>query len=106
MNCIDILLTALAVVFVVDLSGFILHLKRWICRWLGRSDQDFSLKPLDCSFCMTHHICLGAMLLTGTLTLPLYTFTLFVCFFTPVIKDLLNWLRDLCVWLVDKLYFF
>lgn len=44
------ILLAMVVVFIVDLSGFTQTWKGWLGRWLGV--QVGRVRPLDCSLCM------------------------------------------------------
>lgn len=67
---INIFLIAFVVVFIVDVSGAVGSLKAFINRRKGRpEDYDFSLKPLDCSLCMTWWTGLAYILFAG-FTLP------------------------------------
>ena len=104
MNFFNLLLITLAVVHLIDLSGFINTLKRWILKLLGRPPQDFSLKPFDCSYCMTHHVSVIYLLCINQFTLINYVIVLSLAFMTPVIKDLMIYLKDLLTAFVDWLY--
>ena len=59
------------VVALVDCSGFMDWLKGKIGRWLGVKG-DISLKPLDCSLCMTHWTGLAWLVCSGKTTLTAY----------------------------------
>lgn len=104
MNFFNLLLITLAVVHLIDLSGFIQTIKRTILKLLGRPPQDFSLKPFDCSYCMTHHISVIYLLCINQFTLINYVIVLSLAFMTPVIKDLMIYLKDLLTAFVDWLY--
>lgn len=103
-NFFNLLLITLAVVHLIDLSGFIQTIKRTILKLLGRPPQDFSLKPFDCSYCMTHHISVIYLLCIHQLTLINYVIILSLSFITPVIKDLMIYLKDLLTAFVDWIY--
>ena len=104
MNFFNILLITLIVVHLIDLSGFIQTIKRTILKLLGRPPQDFSLKPFDCSYCMTHHVSVIYLLCINQFTLINYVIVLSLAFMTPVIKDLMIYLKDLLTAFVDWLY--
>lgn len=104
MNFSKLLLITLATVHIIDLSGFVNTVKRTILKILGRPPQDFSLKPFDCSYCMTHHISVIYLLCINELTLLNYVMVLFLAFLTPVIRDLMMWLRDFMTTVVDWVY--
>lgn len=55
MTCLKLFMTMLVVTFIVDYSGFTQAWKDWLGRWLHIKVG--SVKPFDCSLCMTHHIC-------------------------------------------------
>ena len=93
----DLFFIAVVVVVIIDLSGFIDSVKSGLKRWAtgGRmSDPNYSLKPIDCSFCCLWWIGLVYLLVTG-ITLWSVVWLLLLCFFTPVIKDVLLLVRDL-----------
>lgn len=104
MNFFNLLLITLAVVHLIDLSGFIQTIKRTILKMLGRPPQDFSLKPFDCSYCMTHHVSVIYLLCINQFTLINYVIVLSLAFMTPVIKDLMIYLKDILTAFVDWLY--
>lgn len=54
--CIDLLMIAIIVCFIVDISGIIDSVKRMIWKWIFNDKivySDFRLKPFDCSLCLT-----------------------------------------------------
>lgn len=101
----ELLLICCIVVNIVDISGFMDTVKGWICKVLNRPQQEYSIKPFDCSYCMTHHIGLLWMLIGGGFSLGNYAFLLILCCFTPVIKDIIILIKDIMSMLIDKIYF-
>lgn len=102
---IDILWIAITWVVVIDISGFTDHLKSWIKRILtgGRmSDPNYSLKPIDCSFCMTFWTGLVYLIVTHTLTLSMLAYLLCVCVMTPVIGLVLVTVRETFIKIINK----
>lgn len=102
-----IMITAL-VCFVVDISGFVDSLKKYIFRQLYgkavRYNPNFHIKPFDCSLCATWWTCLLYVLIYGELTIT----WIFVCgmlsLFSGVISQLLMLVRDLFTTIIDKIY--
>jgi hypothetical protein len=93
----DILLIAVIIVVIIDISGFIDSLKSGLKKVLtkGRmSDPYYSLKPLDCSFCMTWWTGLIWLLVTHNVTLWMLAYLLLICVMTPVIKDVIILIRE------------
>jgi hypothetical protein len=101
----DLFFIAVVVVVIIDLSGFIDSVKSGLKRWATRgrmSDPNYTLKPIDCSFCMTFWTGLVYLLVTG-ITLWSVVWLLLLCFFTPVIKDVLLLVRDLITRLIRSI---
>lgn len=93
----DILLIAVIIVVIIDISGFTYSLKSGLKKVLtkGRmSDPYYSLKPLDCSFCMTFWTGLIWLLVTHNVTLWMLAYLLLICVMTPVIKDVIILIRE------------
>lgn len=93
----DILLIAVIIVVIIDISGFIDSLKSGLKKVLtkGRmSDPYYSLKPFDCSFCMTFWTGLIWLLVTHNVTLWMLAYLLLICVMTPVIKDVIILIRE------------
>lgn len=103
----NLFLICLVVVNIVDLSGFIDTLKHWIWKWVWkgkREFRDFDFRPLSCSYCMLHHLGLLYLLIAGKWTLPAYVFLLFLSYLTPIIKDLIQMVKDICIRILDMIY--
>lgn len=93
----DILLIAVIIVVIIDISGFIDSLKSGLKKVLtkGRmSDPYYSLKPFDCSFCMTFWTGLIWLLVIHNVTLWMLAYLLLICVMTPVIKDVIILIRE------------
>ena len=74
---IELLALAFIVVYIVDETGIVDSLKTLIKRWLNVK-SDITLKPLDCSLCMTHWVCLVYVLIFGHLSIFVYLYILFL----------------------------
>lgn len=102
----DLFLIAVIVVIIIDLSGITLSIKSSIKRLLTRgrmSDPNYSLKPLDCSFCMTFWTGLVWLLVTHSFSLWMLTYLLLLCVMTPVIRDVIILIRELFIKIIKKL---
>ena len=101
----NLLLIAICVVMIVDISGFIDSVKIGLKRWLG-SRGGVTLKPFDCSLCMTHWTGLIYLLFTG-FTLQSYALLLFISVLTPTIASAILLIREILdfiiAWVSQKL---
>lgn len=102
-----LLLTTLIVVNIVDISGFIDTLKQWIWKWAWRGKRefkDFDFRPFSCTYCMSWWVGLIYLICSGTITLPLVVYQLFLSYLTPIIKDIIQMIKDMCVRILDMIY--
>jgi len=96
----ELFLIAVICVIIIDISGVIESIKSGIKRLLtnGRmSDPNYSLKPIDCSFCMTAWSGLAYLLVTHSVSLWMLTYLLLICVMTPVIREVIVLIRDLFI---------
>lgn len=103
---IDLILIQLIIVFLIDLSGAITSLKLFISKYLTRGkivSSDFSLKPFDCSLCMTHWCCLLYLIIFKELSLVTYSITCVLAFFSPITNDILLSMKDLMYFIINKI---
>ena len=99
----DLFLIGVICVIVIDLSGVIDSIKSVIKRLFTKgkmSDPNYSLKPIDCSFCMNFWCGLTYLLVTNTFSLWMITYVLLISVMTPVIKDVLLLVRDKLILLI------
>lgn len=93
-----LLIIAVIVCYIVDITGIVGSIKSTLKSWL-KIKGDVSLKPFDCSLCMTHWISLIYVLLNNT-TIPfifIYGYILFlscnarnITLFLQFISEFLN----------------
>lgn len=102
----DLLFITLIIVFIIDLSGVTFSIKRLISFLVTKGKiikDDYSIKPFDCSLCMTfwcgiiYTICLNQFTLFNLLIICL------LAFFTPILKDILYLLKDIFISLITKI---
>lgn len=102
----DLFLIQIIVVIIIDLSGAVDHFKSFLKRVLtkGRmSDPNYSLKPIDCSFCMNFWAGLAYLLIVRGLTLWMVTWLLMLCVLTPVTGTFIVLVRELLLKILKKL---
>lgn len=103
---IDIIWIAIIWVIILDISGFMDHLKSGLKRLLTRgrmSDPNYSLKPFDCSFCMTFWTGLVYLWITHQFSLWMVCYLLLICVMTPVVSLVLVSVRDLFIKIIRKI---
>lgn len=102
----DILLIAVVTVCIVDISGFTDSWKSAFKRLVTRgrmSDPYYSLKPFDCSLCMSFWSGLVYLWVTHSFTLWMVTFLLLISVMTPVIKDFIILIRETLIKIIRLL---
>lgn len=103
----NILLLAVIVVFIVDVSGIVDAMKEALGRWLhvrvGR------LKPFDCSLCMVWWCGLAYLLIVGRFSLGPVAFVALMAACSVQIgaiiqlaRAILQWLADTALGLIEK----
>lgn len=101
----DLFLLQVIVVVIIDLSGAADSFKSFLKRILtkGRmSDPNYSLKPIDCSFCMTWWTGLVYLFIVHSFTLWMVTWLLLLCVLTPVTGTFLVLVRELLLKILKK----
>lgn len=103
---IDILMIAVIVVCIVDISGFTDSWKSALKKVFTKgmmSDPYYTLKPFDCSLCMTFWTGLAYMIVTHQVTLFMTAYLLIISIMTPVIKDVIILIRETFIKIISKL---
>lgn len=96
---VNLLLIAVIVVLIVDVSGFADEVKKELKRWLGI--KNIREKPLFCSLCLTHWIGLVYLLFAGW-SLKYYALLLVISCMTTTISSAFYLIKDL----IDRLIVF
>ena len=89
------------VVILIDVSGAVESLKEALGRWLKVKVE--RLKPIDCSFCMYHHIALAVLLCAGGLTVESYMAICILAAFTRVTKAVVETVAGGLAWLIEQI---
>lgn len=102
---VELILIALFWVLVVYIAQFPTEIKRALFRWLKGKQAyvDYSLKPFDCSLCLTWWTGLIWILVTG-FRFDYVVLCLGIACFTPIIKDIILLTRDFLGWIIDRAY--
>lgn len=103
---IDLLFITLIIVFIVDISGIIPNIKGMISLYLTKGKirkTDYSLKPFDCSLCLTFWVGL-IYVLVFNLSIGYMFYVCMLAFFTEVFKNILYLLKDIVNELINKIY--
>lgn len=102
----NLLCIAVIVVFIVDISGVVDSIKKGIWKWLVGKDKPykgFQFKLMDCSLCLTHHICLLFALITGQFSLLVWMYICGLSMLTKVIKGAMVLICDILIKCENKI---
>lgn len=97
----ELLLITALVVYIVDLSGFTESWKQFLFRHF--KTNTISMKPFDCSQCMTWWICIIYLLISGTFTLPRLGIVAGLAFLSNTIGQVFIFIREGANVIIDKL---
>lgn len=99
----DIILISLICVFVIDCTDIIPVLKRRISNLIYHRDVNISIKPFDCSLCMSFWCGLFYIIITRSFSLPLLFLVCLSSYFTPVYKEIYDLTTDMTQTLIDNI---
>lgn len=97
----------LVVILIVDISGFIPNIKRIISKYLTKGQiesSQFSLKPFDCSLCLSFWSLLIFIIITGQLTFINVLYLTLLTMFTDVVVDIIMFIKVTIKYTIDRLY--
>lgn len=106
MIILNLFLISVIWVLILDVSGVMTHFKAFLGRILKISPQiaqNFSLKPIDCSFCMTWWSGLIYLFVIHKISFLTITLVLLCSFFTTSTKDFLYLVQDIFSWIINKI---
>lgn len=107
MILLNLLFIQLICVLVIDISGFIDSVKYGISYILTKGKfpkTEFRIKPIDCSLCMTFWTGLIYIICMGQFSLPYLAYILALAVMTPIVKDVIVLLKDICIYVINKIY--
>ena len=96
----EFLVITAIIVFVVDLSGVVLLLKKKLWKWLyGYIPYkiDWSIKPFDCSLCLTFWIGILYFIIIGQFSILILGYICLLSFLTPIIQEILLVIKDILI---------
>lgn len=103
----NLLLIAVIVVIIIDISGIIEDIKCRISKILTKgkiAKTDYRLKPFDCSFCMNFWVGLIFIILIGQFSILLLAYILLLSVLTPVIKETILLIKDTILKIINIIY--
>lgn len=98
----ELLLVTFIVIYIVDLSGFTTSWRRILARLLHRGTLP-SLKPFDCSQCMTWWCTLVWSWLGGAISLRIVAFCALLAFLSYPMGQVLIFVKELALKAISKL---
>lgn len=102
---ISLTLITIISVIIVDISGFITSIKKFIAKRIHARDYtNVHLKPFDCSFCMNFWISLVYLFYNSQLCLPYICYILCMSMMTVPIKEILNTIIDFQIYIINKVH--
>lgn len=102
-----ILLIAILIVFIIDLSGFGMDFRKWLWKVLLKprgTVEDIPGKPFFCSLCMTWWIGLITLLIIKQFTLLNIAIVAMVAYLTPIIASTIRLIYDILAKIINLLY--
>lgn len=103
----NLIMLTLIIVFIIDISGVIDNIKRLIWKWVfgkNKPYQEYSLKPIDCSLCMTFWIGLIFLICVGQFSILNILVVCLLASLTIQLGNLIMLVQDLFNWLITSLY--
>lgn len=97
----ELLLITALVVYIVDLSGFTESWKQFLFRHFKTNTR--SMKPFDCSQCMTWWSGIIYLLISGTFTLPRVGLVAGLAFLSNTIGQVFIFIREGANVIIDRL---
>lgn len=107
MILLNILVINLALILVIDLSGFIPSVKRLISKWLTKNQietDSFRIRPFDCSYCMTFWCTLLFIIVIGQFTFLNLLLVIIVTHLTDVTRQTMLLIKDLLLKIINTAY--
>jgi len=103
---ITLILINLSIVFLIDQSGFINEFKSWLKKLLTNGkmkDSNYSIKPFDCSLCMTFWVSLIYLLIINGLTIESFTLVCVSAWLTTFTNDIYIVVKEMWTKLINKI---
>lgn len=98
----NILLIAIFVVCVTDISQFFNQMEEYLAKWLNL--KQVHIKLLECSLCQTWWLSLIYLICTNNITLINIVIAILISVFTTQIKNVITLFQDIITKLINKMY--
>lgn len=103
----NLLIISIIWVLILDLCGFSLTVDKVLYRIIYKNRPfrpDAHFPPFDCSLCMTFWTGLIYLLITHSFTLYYLMLLLLFAWLTTITKDILTFIRDFIIKMLDTFY--
>lgn len=107
MILLNLFLIQIIAILIIDISGFVQEVLRGISKILTKGkiiSDNYDLKPFTCSLCSGFWTNLIYILCTGNFSIPIFAFILFIAVLSPVLKDSIILVKDIFIFLINKIY--
>lgn len=101
-----LILINLSIVFLIDQSGFIQEFKSWLKKLLTNGkmkDSNYSIKPFDCSLCMTFWVSIIYLLIINGLTIESFALVCVSAWLTTFTNDIYIVVKETWTKLINKI---
>ena len=101
-----LILINISLTFLIDQSGFINEFKIWLKKVLTKgkmSDPSYSLKPFDCSLCMTFWVSLIYLLVFNLFSIENFMLVCLSSWFSQFTNDFFYMFKAVWVKIIDKI---
>ena len=101
----ELLLITCIIVFLIDLSGAMDKLNKRVWNWFYKDIpySGWTIPLFGCSLCLTWWTGFLYLLFTG-FSIPMLAYVALLAFLTPVIKDILLYVREFLIYILGLLY--
>lgn len=101
---VDLFMIGVIISFIIDLSGIVDSFKRLIVvKLLKFKSAYISLKPFDCSLCMTFWVGLAYLIAVKSFTLPFILFVCLMAYMADIMTLMLIAVKDLIGKIINKI---
>ena len=101
-----LILINFSIVFLIDQSGFINEFKSWLKKLLTNGkmkDPNYSIKPFDCSLCMTFWTSIIYLLIINNLTIESFALVCVSAWLTTFTNDIYIVVKEMWTKLINKI---
>ena len=106
----NILLIAIAIVIITDLSGVVDYIKRHLYHWMtGNYNYPETwdtpiIHLMSCSLCQTWWVGLLYLIVIGQVTFASIAYLLAIAYLTTTIRDLIVLIKEVLTKIIDKIF--